>query len=180
MIGGRLQEIARRLKSTDGSTTIEFALHVPVLITILLGGIELGLIQLRHVMLERSLDLAVRDVRLGRLDPVTHDSLRDRICSYNVMMPSCETDLRLEMERLNPRALALIGDDADCVDRADDTKPIRSAFNELESNEMAILRACALFDPIFPTTALGASIFKESEGAYGLLATSLFVVEPRE
>lgn len=175
-----LRSMMRRLAATDGSTTVEFALHVPVLITIVLGGIELGIIQMRHVMLERSLDLAVRDVRLGRLDPVTHDSLRDRICSYNAMMPNCQADLRLEMERLNPRALTLIGDEADCVDRADDTKPIRSTFDELDSNEMAILRACALFDPFFPTTALGASIHKVSEGAYGLLATSLFVVEPRE
>ena len=79
MIASRLRALLRRLIPEDGSATIEFALQVPVLITILLSGIELGLIQMRHVMLERSLDLTVRDVRLGRLDPVTHDRLRDRI-----------------------------------------------------------------------------------------------------
>lgn len=180
MIRRMLQRTARRAVPEDGSATVEFVLYFPFLITLLLSGLELGLIQMRHVMLERSLDMAVRDVRLGALDPVTHETLRARVCQYHILMPSCLTDLRLEMERLDPRALALIAPDADCVDRSDDAKPIRSTFDVLDSNEMATIRACALFDPFFPTTGLGASLHKESEGAYALLATSLFVVEPRE
>ncbi|SHJ15334.1 TadE/TadG family type IV pilus assembly protein [Wenxinia saemankumensis] len=167
------------LASEEGTATLEFCLYFVPVMYIFFTGLELGLVQTRHVMLERSLDLAVRDVRLGRLTPVNHATLSERVCSYNPLLSSC-ADLRLEMERLDPRDLTLIADDADCADRGDDEKPIRSSFDRLDGNQMAILRACALFDPMFPGAGLGASIYKESEGAYGLIATSLFVVEPRE
>jgi hypothetical protein len=165
---------------TTGSVTVEFVLYVPFIMMLMLSSIELGMIMTRHVLLDRAVEASVREVRLGQLDPVNHDTLSERICEIMLGMPNCATDVRLELETLNPRNLTLISDDVDCVDRGDPEKPLRSQFDTLDSNRIAIVRACALFDPIFPTTGLGASIRKESEGAYALVSTSLFVVEPRD
>lgn len=171
-----LRRFARR---EEGASTIEFILYFPFIIMLMLSSIELGMIMTRHVLLDRSMDVAVREVRIGALSPVTHDTLSERVCEIIIGMPNCENDIRIEMESLDPRDLTLISDDIDCVDRGDPEKPIRSAFDVLEGNAITIIRACALFDPIFPTTGLGASIYKKSEGAFALVSTSLFVVEPR-
>jgi len=42
-----------------------------------------------------------------------------------------------------------------------------------------ILRACAKFDPVFPTTGLGKHIDKDGAGQYALTSISAFVQEPR-
>ncbi|GGL72825.1 TadE/TadG family type IV pilus assembly protein [Wenxinia marina] len=168
------------LRGTDGSSTVEFVICVPVLMVFLLSGIELGLLMTRGVLIDRAVEMAVREVRIGALAPVTHDTLRDRVCELMPIMENCQADLRLEMQTLNPRAAITITREADCVDRGDPEKPLRSTFDQLNSNQITIVRACALFDPLFPTTGLAASLHKESENAYALVSNSLFVVEPRE
>jgi len=46
------------------------------------------------------------------------------------------------------------------------------------NNELMILRACVLFEPMLPTSGLGKAIPKESGGSYALVAVSSYVMEP--
>ena len=64
-----------------------------------------------------------------------------------------------------------------CVDRAELGPPVLN-FNSGLNIELMVLRACALFDPMIPTSGLGKQIPKESGGAYALVATSAYVMEP--
>lgn len=167
----------RLLRSEDGSATIEFVLLFPAFIALFLATFELGMTMMRQVMLDRALDLAVRDVRVGTLDPVTHDDLKRAICARAQMIPDCANQVRLEMLRVDPRNWRGVADEADCVDRADRSRPART-FVPGVSNQLVVVRACALFDPYFPTTGLGAEL-AEGRGFYALLSSSAFVVEPR-
>ena len=46
-------------------------------------------------------------------------------------------------------------------------------------NEMMLIRACAVFDPIFPMTGLGLKLKKDAfGGGYAIIARSAFVNEP--
>lgn len=169
----------RRLWSReDGSATVEFVILVPVFFTFLLSGVELGMLLTRQMMLDRAVDLAVREVRIGNLVPVTHDALRDLICA-EAMVPDCQQQLKLEMATIDPRgAWAGLDAEADCVNRADESVPVRR-FDARVENQRMVLRACALFDPFFPTTGLGAQLHRQDGGdAYALVAASAFVVEP--
>ena len=160
-----------------GSATVEFVILLPVFILILLSTFELGMLMTRHVMLDRGLDLAVRQVRLGPLAGADHAELVAAICERIPVMRNCQQDLRLEMRRVNPRDPNLSSDPASCANRIEPGDPPDS-FENGGRNELVLLRACALFDPMFPTTGLGASLPKRPGGAYALIATASYVVEP--
>lgn len=178
MIGRYLRRLLRRGRSEDGSATVEFVLLFPAFLLIFFSTFELGILMTRHVMLDRGMDLAVRQVRLGLMDDVTHENLVAEICENVIVMDNCINDLKLEMESVDPRNSAMLGDDLDCVDRSDPAIPPRN-FTAGQPNWLMLLRACALFDPMFPTTALGSSIPRRSGGAYALVTMSSYVVEPR-
>lgn len=164
--------------SEDGSATIEFAITFPAVVTVLLSGIELGFVTLQHAMLERAVDITVREIRLGTGTAPQHDEIKDRICSRAGFIADCGSNLRLEMIQVDPRAWSGVPETPDCTDRSEPVQPVRAFVNGQE-NELMILRACAKIDPVFPTTGLGKSLVKGAGGQYALVSTSAFVQEPR-
>lgn len=177
-----LQHFRRELRAfgldQKGSSTVEFALVFPVFMVLFVSSFELGLMTIRHTMLERGLDQAVRLVRLSTNAPPDYLALKTKICEYSSLIPECDKNLKLEMVRVDPQAGAVtISKNVDCVDRADDLAPVRE-FVTGDGNDLMVLRACVLFDPIFPTTGLGFHLPDESGGAYALVSISMYVSEP--
>lgn len=173
-LGTRLRRFGR---DQAGSATLDFVLMLPAVMLIFTSSYEAGVLSTRHVMLERGLDVAVRDVRIGRIPSPSHDSLVARICDVASIIPNCQNNVRLEMMPRDPRAWVDPGNSVMCVDRAEVGPPVLN-FNPGLNNELMVLRACALFDPMIPTNGLGKEIPKESGGAYALTATSAYVMEP--
>lgn len=170
--------LRRFRRCEDGSSTIEFVIIFPVIFTFFLSTFELGMLETRHVMLDRGLDIAVRAIRLGQIEPVTHDRFKQAVCNAAAIIPDCMNQIKLEMVTVDPNAWVSMAPAADCVDRNDPGVPLRE-FTPGASNQLMLIRACALFDPYFPTTGLGASLPRTSGGAYGLMSVSSFVIEPR-
>mgnify|MGYP002779623911 CR=1 FL=1 len=180
--------LARFLRSEDGSVTIEFALLFPVFFGFFLSTFELGMVMTRQVMLDRGVDMAVREVRTNAIvaPPGSDDRVRAlalhalvkaAVCDRAAMIPDCLNQLRLELVRVDPRDYATLSADVDCVDR---TQPMQDPrdFTATDPNLLYVMRACSLFDPYLPFTGLGARIPRESGGAYALVSTTAFVVEP--
>ncbi len=161
----------------SGSATIEFVLVFPFFFMLFLSTFELGMLTARQVMLDRGVDVTVRDIRLGNIAPVTHDAVKQAICDNALILPDCVAQMRLEMRPLDPRAGAQIPARADCVDRTDDAIPVRG-FTAGTANQLMVLRACSLFDPYFPSSGLGAALVRTSGDAYALISAASFVVEP--
>jgi len=118
--------LSRFRREEEGTVTVEFALVLPFMFALFLMTFELGMLLARQVMLDRGLDITVRAVRLGALNPADfdsvddmHDLLKNVICDASVMIPDCRNNLRLEMQAVNPRNFTNIPLDADCIDRAD-------------------------------------------------------------
>ena len=168
---------SRRLAGESGSASVEFVLMFPVMFALFMMSFELGMLTIRQVLLDRALDLTVREVRLGTIDPVTRDALTDRLCAHASAIPDCRAQVRLEMRSVDPFAWAGIPREPDCVDREDRAQPAR-AFAAGRENQLMVLRAYVLFDPYFPTSLLGSALPDISDGAYGLVSTSSFVIEP--
>lgn len=166
----------------DGTTSLEFVIIFPVFFGFFLMTVESGVISARHVMLERGLDVAVREVRIGVMPAPTREMLTERICEVSKIIPDCENQLQLEMVRRNPRTWSDIGNSVRCIDRSAIAQPVVE-FTTGDNNELVFLRACARIDPFFPTTGLGRSIANNNSGAgakgsYALVAKGAFVVEP--
>ncbi|MDQ2093267.1 TadE/TadG family type IV pilus assembly protein [Rhodalgimonas zhirmunskyi] len=170
--------LRRWLKDEAGTATIEFAIMFPVYIVIFFSAVELGMVQYRQSMLERGLDMAVRDIRLGTGTAPQHDDIKQAICDYAGVLPNCTNNLRLEMIRVDPRNYVAPSNVADCVDHSETSNPVRSFVNGDENDSM-LLRACLVFRPVFPTAGMGLQLAKDGAGNAAMTASSAFVQEPR-
>lgn len=178
-----LASFLRRFRtSEDGGPTVEFVLVFTPFIMLPVAGFELGLLMTRHAMMERGLDMAIREVRLNTSITVTEDVLKRLICNAAGVLPDCTTNVRLEMR---PIDLFHTGDDEDnsipaeasCTDVNNPTEPSRE-FTAGVSNEMMVVRACGIFSPMLPTFGLGYFLSNFTDGRYRLVSTSAFVMEP--
>ncbi|SFK52748.1 TadE/TadG family type IV pilus assembly protein [Shimia haliotis] len=175
----RMTSLFRRFRKQDeGHVSTEFAIMVPLLLVSLVSAVELGVMTLRYSMLERSLDIVVRDIRLSTGYTPDHDELVTRICDTAAMIPSCEQNLMLEMVTLDPRNWSGIPQNTVCTDQSEEVEPVTS-FVTGQENQLMILRACAKVTPLFPTTGLGAQFETDAAGDFALVVMNAFVQEPR-
>jgi hypothetical protein len=164
-------------KNEDGVISVEFVLLFPVLMMIFFVAFEVGLWNMREVMLRRAVNIVVRDIRLNTAAPPTYDEMKTAICERTTFVEGCEAALRIEMQALPLDAWANIDDKASCVDRRDEVEP-QQTFTPGGQNELMIVRVCRLFEPLFPGVGLGQRLAEDADGEYGLRVTAGFVTEP--
>ncbi|MHA6324983.1 TadE/TadG family type IV pilus assembly protein [Roseivivax sp. CAU 1753] len=161
----------------DGTSVVPFALWMPVFLTLILSGLELSALTVRHTALEKALDQTVRDVRLGTGTNYDHASLKLSICERAAILPNCLQTLRLEMVKLDLRDWITPPDVVQCVDTVEQVLPVVE-FEYGRDNELMFLRACYKFQPFSPTTAFSESLVKDANGYSAIVSTAAFVQEP--
>lgn len=195
------RDITRRIRqfhlNEEGNTTVEFVLLFPLYMWVFISSIESGLLMTRNAMLERGVDLVVREIRLNATWQPDEDDLKRSICDVGGMFDNCEQNLRIEMTRLDPRTPDFPPARVPCVDRSDPAQP-PSIFDPTAQNELVLLRVCALVDPIIPnykftrgffdTSAdatglsmmgLGSMVPLQDTGGLALVVSTMYVVEPQ-
>lgn len=160
----------------DGTTVVAFALWLPLFVAIIVSTIEVGTITVRSVQLERALDQAVREVKIGVTNP-THDTLKANICAKTTVLPGCMQTLHLEMIPLDMRNYTPPPQSADCADISQAATPQRT-FRNSGGGHLMFLRACYKFRPLTPAATLNASLPKDADGYTAIVSTSAFVFEP--
>ncbi|MGC9367907.1 MAG: TadE/TadG family type IV pilus assembly protein [Paracoccaceae bacterium] len=170
----RLLRLHRR---EDGSSSIEFVLLFPIFMSLFLSSIEMGVVMLRQVMLDRALDIAVRDLRLGAWPNITPDLLKARICEHTGIISNCEQEMLLELQPVRAPDYTLPDPAATCVDRDAEIQPVVT-FRDGPENELMIVRACVLIDPVIPGSGLGLKMQANNRDGFALVATSAYVNEP--
>lgn len=177
MIPGFRNALHRFRRDEDGTASVEFVIVVPVFLALMMFSIELGFITLRNTMLERGLDIAVREVRLGTGTVPQHDEIKQIVCEKSVIIYDCMNTLQLEMRPTDIRAFSALDTEADCTDAAEPTKPVR-AFIPGAQNELMLMRACVKYDPLFPKQFLGRALQTDTNGQATIISTTAFVQEP--
>ncbi len=176
----RLKQTLRRFARDDAGSveTVAFAIWMPMIVVILLTMLEVGAYTVRATMLERAIDQTVRSIRLGTGSAPQHDEIKQMICERAVILPSCDTNLKLEMVQRDPRSWLPLPEEADCTDAALEVAPVREFTNGL-TNELMVLRVCAKVTPLFPLSFLAPAIETDTAGDFALIAATSFVQEPR-
>lgn len=174
----RLRRFAR---DEQGNAVVEYVIMLPLVLGMFFFSFESGYMVLRAAMLERSLDMTVRDLRIGLLRNPTVEFLHQRLCSRTDMFDDCENSVTLELTRVNSTFTNLPAVDATCVRR--DPEIVAGTDSPRvdtgEENELMVVRACLVVDAMFPGTFLGVSAaLSKADGTYALVATSAFVNEP--
>ena len=187
-----LHRILRRFRrSEDGAATIEFVILFPAFIAIFLSSFESGLMMVRNVMLERSVDLAVRTLRLGTPVPPSYEEFKNSICEEALIFADCLNLVQINLEPVDMNTWAMPTADTNCIDEArhnDASNPINpkddATYIGGGNDELMIVQVCALFKPMFPGTTLGMRMPKfnpddtADDAKYALVVTSAFVNEP--
>ena len=173
-----LHKTLRRFRdSEEGSMVVPFALWLPLFVGIIVSGVELGAVTLRHTTLERALDQTVRDVKLGTGTIYDHASLKAAICENAGILPNCSENLQLEMIKMNMRNWQTPPTSADCIDTAAEVNPQRT-FEYGRDNELMLLRACFKFRPFSPATQMSSGVMSDANGYTAIVSYSAFVQEP--
>ncbi|MEG3661043.1 TadE/TadG family type IV pilus assembly protein [Celeribacter halophilus] len=174
----KLRGLSRRhAKDDDGNATVEFVIVFPLFVALVFGGFEVGYYNVINTMLNRGLDLAVRDVRLGNMAEVTLDTLKTATCDYAKYVNDCEDNIHIALEPIDANDFEYPDSLAECIDRSEDVVP-STTFNAGSENELMLVRACVLVDPFFPTSWLGAALEETPGSGYAMVATAGFVNEP--
>lgn len=176
-----MKTLARHLRALwrreDGTSTMEFTLMVPAFMLIFMASFESGMLMVRHTMLERAVDMTMRELRLGHFVNPTHASLKADICSHTVIIANCNDVLKLSLEPINTTTWALPDNTPTCVDRAAAVQPV-TEVNPGGAEEIMLVRVCAITDALFPTTGIGLDLAIDGQGGYGIYTETAFVNEP--
>lgn len=171
------RRILRALRRQGGGASIEFVLVFPVLMALVGAIFEAGIATTRQVMLERALDLAMRDLRLGAMSAPSHDGLRRAICDRAAVIRDCEAAMLLELRPIDTDNWAGLDSPIRCIDRSEEIAPV-TQFRTGGAQALMLVRACVIVDPVVPVSALALALPRDGAGGYRLLAASVFVNEP--
>jgi len=177
MIRALRKRFGAHLEDEDGAVSIEFFLVVGVVVSVMVIGLELGFINLRQALLERGLDMAVREVRLGTGTDPQHDDIKELVCQNSIFIKFCEDNLFLEMVPDDIRSYAGLNELPHCTDVPAPSRPVRE-FTPGQPNELMLMRACLKFEPIFPEAFLAQRLTTDGEGNAVIVAVTSFVQEP--
>ena len=175
---GLLRLLPAGFRREDGTASMEFVLVVPVIIAIFMGSFESGLLMTREILLEQSVDMTMRELRLGHYTNVTNKLLKDEICSRTIIFPDCTNNIKIELDRIDTTTWAIPTDPTHCVNRSDDSVDPVVTMNAGQENDLMLVRVCVGLPAIFPTMGIALDMPLTSDGYYGLVAKSAFVVEP--
>lgn len=174
-------QLRRLIRKETGTASVEFVLMFPVVFALFLVSFESGFMALRATMLDRALDLTVRDLRLGNLKAATVDDLRQSLCKRTDIFRDCANSVTIELTRIDPAFANLPSAQTRCRRReaAIVAGTPAQSIDAGQDNELMVVRACVAVEALFPTAFMGVKTVRtEKDGTYALVAISAFVNEP--
>ncbi|MCP5071792.1 MAG: hypothetical protein GY947_00670 [Rhodobacteraceae bacterium] len=165
-------KILRFGRDERGYSSVEFVIVATTFLTGFFWVFETGLIMTKKMMLERAMDMTVREMRLGTLTETAE--IKDRICDLALVFKDCDDTLLLQSAIFDPD----IGFDqtAVCIDREDPDAEVGTDPNYGLASETVHLRACVIIDPLMP---YGIALFPgASAKGIPLYADAAFANEP--
>ncbi len=172
------KRLRRVWRDEKGVATVEFVFMVPILLAIFMGSFESGLMMTRSIMLEQSLDMVMRELRLGHYVNPSATLIKSEVCSRTIMFTNCNADLNIELTKISTTTWALPTTAVDCVNKSTNVQPpVKVTIGQ--QNDLMLVRACIVVDAIFPTTGVGLELTKSTAGGgYKIVAVSAFANEP--
>lgn len=166
-------------RDEGGVASIEFVMTIPLLMMIFMASFESGLFMTRKIMLEQSVDIVMRELRLGHYpSPVTTDTLKTEICKRTVVFNNCAANIMIELQKISTSDAIMPTIDPECRDLSLPIKPSTTLQIGAE-NELMLVRACIIVDALFPTTGIGLDLTRTTNGGgMKIVTVSAFSNEP--
>lgn len=175
MIARLLQRFRR---SERGTATVEFVIAVPLVLAFLLSAIDYGVVMLRQVFLDRSVDLAVRQVRLGNVNATSFEGFRTMVCDNTFLIADCENAIAIELRPIDTSTWANLTTPAQCVNREADIAPTLAFDPQPGTETLMLIRVCVVADPFIELTGMVLGLDEDPSGGYLLVSRAAFANEP--
>lgn len=169
--------LSRFARDDRGSPTVEFVIVFPLVFLTFYSAFEAAMLTLRSTMLERALDLSVRELRLSTAKQVSPGEIVRSVCSRAYAIPDCANSLILELHRIDSKTFNMPSTQTGCVDKGTGFVPVQK-WTPGAGNELMLVRACAKVPTWFPLTGLGLALTKDANGDYEIQAVAGLVNEP--
>lgn len=171
--------LTRFWRKDSGTATIEFVIIVPLVLTFLFSAVDFGAVMLRQVFLDRSVDIAVRQVRLGAVTASNFGRFRQAICNGTILIRHCNASISIEMRPIDTATWDGLNTPAQCVNRAEDFSPAL-AFNPGSGRqELMMITVCVVADPFIDLTGMILGMETDASGGYYIVSHAAFANEPR-
>lgn len=161
---------------------MEFVVVAIPLLGLIFTMVDAGVLMMRSVMLERGLDIAAREIRLGYVVDTDQAEVKRRICEHALLLVAdCEDAIRLELTPFADTG-AFIGGVATLGPPRCPIADTPPAFGVGGAGSIMVMRACLVVDPFF----LGFGSFgrtpveDDASGTrYAVVKQTAFMREPR-
>lgn len=171
----------RFLKDQSGSSVVEFTMLFPLFIVMIFGTFEAGWLMTKYMRVERGLDVAMREVRLGSTTENGYDDIRDRICEYVGGLTNCTESIILSAEVIEIDE-PVDQTPANCVDRSNPAGAVNPSdgFIVNGASELVLMKLCVVVDPLIPNFGLALLLPLDDTGGFQIRAASAFLNEPSD
>ena len=165
-----------------GGATVEFVLLLPAFLMVFISSFDASILLTRQVMLERAVDLVVREIRLDTSSTLTQRQLTAKVCNRARILPDCSQNLLIEMTDIAPPLYATPTFDTPCVNQLTSIVP-PSGFTTNRVGRMIMLRACYSVQPVLPLAVLSvnrtlaSNLINNDDGTVRMVTSTAFVVE---
>ncbi|MCF6306270.1 MAG: pilus assembly protein [Rhodobacteraceae bacterium] len=174
---GLIRRFGKYLRAKSGAATVEFVIIFPVLIWIVFSTFELGWMTTRQMMFDRSVNLTIRDLRLGKIANPTHEGLKNLVCQRATILRDCVANIHMELVPVPSLQDGLPQTSTQCVDRTGDIVPVEN-FTAGDEADIMFVRVCVVVDPLMPGMGIGAGLNQLNGGGFAMVAFSAFKREP--
>lgn len=165
-------------KEEKGLAAVEFALFFPLYLGMFFWAVELGIMQIKSVMLDHALDVSMREIRLGMIDAPSPELLKTAICSRARIIENCADQLMIDLRPVSTTTWNMPPAPVECVNNDDEDMQPAVTWNPGRQNEIMLVRACIVIPVIFPNLMLGRHLHMDTSGGIGIASISAFVNEP--
>lgn len=161
----------------DGTATMEFVLVIPVIMVIFMASFESGLLMVRSIMLEQAVDKTMRELRLGHYGQVSNTLLKKEICARTVIFANCVDSMKIQMDRVSTTTWNIPPQQSSCINRSAAVDPVVN-YGAMTDNDLMMIRVCVTLQAMFPSSGIALQLPSDDDGGYGLVARSVFSIEP--
>lgn len=162
----------------EGTATVEFVILVPLIFSIFIATLEIGMMMSRWSSIDRAADMVIRSLRLGQYQNPTAQFLRQEICDEVFLVENCFENIAVDIRRINRTTFVMPGDDDPCVTRDTDIIQPVTEITPGQQNDLMLIRVCITVDAMFPTSRYAVPITLDARGGYALSIASVYVNEP--
>ncbi len=181
-----LKHKLRQFRNDEAATaSMELVIVFPILMLLFIAAFETAMILTRQVMLERTLDMSVRVLRLAQGVITNADEVRTTMCANTSLLPNCEDLLEIDLQIVDRDTYVLPADDQICAQRGNEmiVRPdnhFQFGVDNLNdaNNDFLLIRTCMVVDRILPISGFGLNLARDDSGGLHMIASTIFVVEP--